>query len=72
MVDDRADLSNAIALTSAMANGSRIVAPSIGGAACVAGGLAFALWLPRFRALVRPIYIGRGIEGSPASRPAGV
>ena len=31
MVDDRADLPNAIALNSAMVNGSRIIGPSIGG-----------------------------------------
>jgi MFS family permease len=33
----------------------------IGGAVCIAGGSAFALWLPRFRALVHPIYVARGI-----------
>src|SRR5579871_2704689 len=32
MVDDRADLANAIALNSSMVNGSRIIGPSIGGA----------------------------------------
>src|SRR6476646_7804370 len=32
MVEDRADLPNAIALNSAMVNGSRIIGPSIGGA----------------------------------------
>src|SRR6185312_2714164 len=31
MVEDRADLANAIALNSAMVNGSRIIGPSIGG-----------------------------------------
>lgn len=42
----------------------------IGGAACIAGGLAFGLWLPRFRALVHPIYIARGIMPDPEARNA--
>lgn len=37
----------------------------IGGSLCIAGGGAFALWMPRFRALVRPIYIARGIVPAP-------
>ena len=37
----------------------------IGGSVCIGGGGAFALWLPRFRALVRPIYIARGIVPEP-------
>ena len=31
MVEDRADLPNAIALNSSMVNGSRLIGPSIGG-----------------------------------------
>ncbi|MGE3274147.1 MAG: MFS transporter [Vicinamibacterales bacterium] len=38
MVEDRADLSNAIALNSTMVNGSRIVGPAIGGAIIAAVG----------------------------------
>ena len=38
MVEDRADLPNAIALNSSMVNGSRIVGPSIGGALIAAFG----------------------------------
>src|SRR3954469_14280759 len=38
MVEDRADLPNAIALNSAMVNGSRIIGPSIGGALIAAVG----------------------------------
>ena len=38
MVDDRADVPNAIALNSSMVNGSRIVGPSIGGIIIVAVG----------------------------------
>jgi MFS family permease len=43
---------------------SRIGAPwtlAIGGAACIAGGGVFALFLPKLRALVRPIYVKQGI-----------
>lgn len=45
MVEDRADLPNAIALNSSMVNGSRIVGPSIGGAiiAAVGEGWCFAI-----------------------------
>jgi MFS family permease len=38
LVDDRADLANAIALNSSMVNGSRIIGPSIGGALIAAVG----------------------------------
>jgi len=38
MVEDRADLPNAIALNSSMVNGSRIIGPSIGGAIIAAFG----------------------------------
>ncbi len=41
MVEDRADLSNAIALNSSMVNGSRIIGPSIGGAIIAAVGEAW-------------------------------
>jgi MFS family permease len=45
MIDDRADLPNAIALNSSMVNGSRIIGPSIGGAliAAVGEGWCFLL-----------------------------
>src|SRR5215212_2175666 len=45
MVEDRADLPNAIALNSSMVNGSRILGPSIGGVviAAVGEGWCFAL-----------------------------
>ena len=45
MVDDRADLANAIALNSALVNGSRMIGPAIGGVliAAVGEGWCFAL-----------------------------
>jgi len=45
MVEDRADLANAIALNSSMVNGSRIIGPSIGGViiAAVGEGWCFAI-----------------------------
>ncbi|OYV65901.1 MAG: MFS transporter, partial [Gemmatimonadetes bacterium 21-71-4] len=42
----------------------------LGGTACMLGGGAFALWLPRFRAHVRPIYIARGILTPTQPAPA--
>src|SRR5215218_941883 len=45
MIEDRADLPNAIALNSSMVNGSRIIGPSIGGAliAVVGEGWCFGI-----------------------------
>lgn len=37
----------------------------LGGTACLLGSAAFTLWIPRFRALVNPIYIARGIIPEP-------
>lgn len=48
---------------------SRIGVPAtiqLGGAACVAGGIAFTFRLPRLRELVRPIYVRQGIIAVPA------
>lgn len=45
MVDDRADLPNAIALNSSMVNGSRVIGPSIGGAIIAAVGEAWCFAL---------------------------
>ena len=117
MVEDRADLPNAIALNSSMVNGSRIIGPSntilqtlveerlrgrvmsfytmaflgtapIGsllagvladrlgaptavlvGVACLLAGLWFATRLPALRALVRPLYVERGILAAPDLDP---
>lgn len=59
-------------LAGAMA--SRIGAPwtvFIGGAACVIGGAVFALNLPKFRKMVRPIYARMGILPETAEEIAG-
>ncbi len=45
MVDDRADLPNAIALNSSMVNGSRIIGPSIGGVIIAAVGEGWCFML---------------------------
>jgi MFS family permease len=45
MVEDRADLPNAIALNSSMVNGSRIIGPSIGGALIAAVGEGYCFLL---------------------------
>ncbi len=39
---------------------------ALGGLACIGGGVWFALRLPRLRAIVRPIYVERGIIAPPA------
>ena len=36
---------------------------TIGGVACILGGIWFAVGLPKFRAHIRPIYVERGIIG---------
>ena len=39
----------------------------LGGLACVAGGVWFAARLPKLRAMIRPIYVERGIlPGGPS------
>lgn len=48
MVEDRADLPNAIALNSSMVNGSRIIGPSIGGAIIAAVGEAWCFAIDGF------------------------
>ena len=45
MVDDRADLPNAIALNSSMVNGSRVIGPSIGGVVIAAVGEGWCFML---------------------------
>ena len=53
MIDDPADLSNAIALNSSMVNGSRIVGPAIGGGLIAAVGRRLVL-CPRRRVATSP------------------
>jgi fucose permease len=47
---------------------SRIGAPAtiaLGGMSCILGAARFAQHLPQFRALVRPVYLKRGIIAVP-------
>ncbi len=48
MIDDPADLSNAIALNSSMVNGSRIIGPAVGGAMIAAVGEGWCFVLDAF------------------------
>ena len=61
MVDDRADVPNAIALNSSMVNGSRIVGPSIGGIiiAAVGEGWCFAADAASYVAVIVSILLMR-------------
>ena len=70
MIEDRADLPNAIALNSSMVNGSRIIGPSIGGAmiAAVGEGWCFLLDALSYVAVIASLFAMR----VPAtSRPRG-
>jgi MFS family permease len=71
MLDDRADLSNAIALNSIMVNGSRIVGPAVGGAmvAAVGEGWCFALDAVSYLAVIGSLVAMRLPARDPA--PAG-
>ncbi|MBF5043902.1 MFS transporter [Aggregicoccus sp. 17bor-14] len=76
MIEDRADLPNAIALNSTMVNGSRIVGPSIGGAliAVVGEGWCFALDALSYFAVIGTLLAMRGVrrEGRPPAAPSHV
>lgn len=71
MLDDRSDLSNAIALNSIMVNGSRIVGPAVGGAlvAAVGEGWCFALDAVSYLAVIGSLVAMRVPRREPA--PAG-
>jgi MFS family permease len=73
MLDDRADLSNAIALNSIMVNGSRIIGPAVGGAlvAAVGEGWCFALDAVSYLAVIGSLLAMRvpRREQAPASQP---
>ena len=71
MVEDRADLANAIALNSAMVNGSRIVGPSIGGALIAAVGegwcfivdaISYVFVIGSLLLMTRPAQVSKRVE----------
>jgi MFS family permease len=70
MVEDRADLPNAIALNSAMVNGSRIIGPSIGGVliATVGEGWCFMIDAASYLFVVASLILMRIAPAAP--RPA--
>jgi MFS family permease len=70
MVEDRADLPNAIALNSSMVNGSRIVGPSIGGLVigAVGEGWCFALDALSYVAVIASLFAMRLAERQRARR----
>jgi MFS family permease len=69
MIDDPADLSNAIALNSTMVNGSRIVGPAIGGGliAAVGEGWCFALDAVSYVAVIASLMAMRVVKRQGAS-----
>lgn len=69
MVDDRADLPNAIALNSSMFNGARLVGPSIGGLviAAVGEGWCFAIDAASYLAVIGSLL---AMRIAPRQRPA--
>jgi MFS family permease len=74
MVEDRADLPNAIALNSSMVNGSRIVGPSIGGLviAAVGEGWCFALDAVSYLAVIASLLAMRLAPRSIPPRTTGL
>jgi MFS family permease len=74
MVEDRADVPNAIALNSSMVNGSRIIGPSIGGViiAAVGEGWCFALDAVSYVAVVISIVLMRFTPHVASRQPVAV
>jgi len=72
MIEDRADLPNAIALNSSMVNGSRIVGPSVGGLiiAAVGEGWCFMLDALSYLAVISSLLAMRMEPAAPSERPA--
>ena len=70
MVADREDVPNAIALNSAMFNGSRIIGPTIGGVllAAVGEGWCFAADAISYIAVIVSLVLMRDVRGRRASR----
>src|SRR5690349_629281 len=74
MVEDRADLPNAIALNSSMVNGSRVIGPSIGGVviAAVGEGWCFMLDAVSYLAVLASLLAMRVARDAPAPTDARV
>jgi MFS family permease len=74
MVEDRADLPNAIALNSSMVNGSRILGPSIGGIviAAVGEGWCFAIDAMSYVAVIASLLAMRFTPRPRAQRTTGM
>ncbi|HXT17963.1 MAG TPA: MFS transporter [Gemmatimonadaceae bacterium] len=74
MVDDRADLPNAIALNSTMVNGSRIIGPSIGGVIIAAMGESWCFLIDAisYVAVIISLLMMRVKRDAPASTRAGM
>ena len=72
MIEDRADLPNAIALNSSMVNGSRIVGPSVGGLiiAAVGEGWCFMIDAVSYLAVIASLLAMRMEPAVPSTRPA--
>lgn len=72
MIEDRADLPNAIALNSSMVNGSRIVGPSVGGLiiAAVGEGWCFMIDAVSYIAVIASLLAMRIEPAAPSARPA--
>ena len=74
MIEDRADLPNAIALNSSMVNGSRIVGPSVGGLiiAAVGEGWCFMIDAVSYIAVIASLLAMRMEPVAPSRPPARV
>jgi len=74
MIEDRADLPNAIALNSSMVNGSRIIGPSIGGViiAAVGEGWCFMIDAVSYLAVIASLLAMHVAKKQRHGRPGGV
>jgi MFS family permease len=74
MIEEREDLSNAIALNSMMVNASRIVGPSIGGViiAAVGEGWCFMIDAVSYVAVIASLLLMRGVKQGASRRGSGM
>ena len=70
MVEDKADLGNAIALNSMMFNGARLIGPSIAGLVVAAAGegICFLLNAVSFLAVIASLFLMKNIPRQPGSK----